>query len=74
MGKHTCSCCAGPFQLCAASPALLPCCCCRVYVCLPSPVLSALSSVLKVLSDNTAEVFVNGAKAYTDPVADHETM
>jgi hypothetical protein len=46
-----------------------------VYVCLPSSVLSALSSVkLKVLSDNAAEVFVNEGKAYTDPAADHEPM
>jgi hypothetical protein len=27
---------------------------------------------LKVLSDNTAEVFVNGARVYTDPAADYE--
>jgi hypothetical protein len=43
---------------------------------MPGPTVPAvLSSVkLKVLSDNTAEVFVNGAKAYTDPAADHKPM
>jgi hypothetical protein len=48
---------------------------CRVYVCLAGPVPAALSAVkLKVLSDNMAEVFVNGLRAYTDPAADHEPV
>ncbi|WIA29649.1 hypothetical protein OEZ86_012135 [Tetradesmus obliquus] len=47
----------------------------RVYVCLPASAPAALSSVrLKVLSDNTAEVFINGLRAYTDPAADHEPV
>jgi hypothetical protein len=45
----------------------------RAYVCLPSPAPGVLSAVrLKVLSDNTAEVFINGARVYTDPIVDHE--
>jgi hypothetical protein len=47
--------------------------CRRLYVCLSGAVPAALSAVtLKVLSDNSAEVLLNGAPAYKDPAADHE--
>jgi hypothetical protein len=44
-------------------------------VCLPGPVPAALSAVkLTVLSDNSAEVSLNGDRVYTDPIADHEPV
>jgi hypothetical protein len=51
---------------------------CRTSVCLTAESLQAINRFsdggmlqLKVMSDDTAEAFINGNSVYTDPVADH---
>uniref|UniRef100_A0A383W657 Fibronectin type-III domain-containing protein n=1 Tax=Tetradesmus obliquus TaxID=3088 RepID=A0A383W657_TETOB len=51
----------------------------RTSVCLTTDTLAKLNAAiaaqqlrLKVMSDNTAEVFINGRSVYKDPLADHE--
>lgn len=48
-------------------------------MCLTTDTLAKLNAAiaaqqlrLKVMSDNTAEVFINGRSVYKDPLADHE--
>jgi hypothetical protein len=52
---------------------------CRTTVCLTQETLDAVNAIffakklqLKVMSDNTATVYINGAEVYMDPVDNHD--